>query len=43
VWADRVGVAAQVLGTFGGACLLYGSFGAIVGVFYQSTRRDGLA
>ncbi|HWI04199.1 MAG TPA: hypothetical protein VNT52_10335 [Acidimicrobiales bacterium] len=42
VWrafTEPVAIPVRVLFTFGGACLLYGSFGAVVGVLYQSTRR----
>lgn len=42
VWrafTEPVGVPVQVLFAFGGACLLYGSFGGVIGVFYQSTSE----
>ncbi|HWI05359.1 MAG TPA: hypothetical protein VNT52_16260 [Acidimicrobiales bacterium] len=40
VWrafSEPVGVPAQILFIIGGAGFLYGSFGSVIGVFYQST------
>lgn len=42
VWrafTEPVGVPAQVLFIIGGAGFLYGSFGSVIGVFYQSTSE----